>query len=261
MYRFINELVRHHNAVKSQFLVNIGATISSTKLGWLWWILDPILLMAIYTFVIRIVFDRGGPDYHVFALCGIVTWQSFSRSITSGSSSLLSNVSLIRQSFLPLEIYVFIPTLVQAFFYLAGLFVLFIFKIDNFGFHTFFAFFLLFPVILLSFGISLFYSILEVFFPDTRKVLPYILNFGFYLSPILYSSDKIYSLKSIPEYFKIAYSLNPIIYIIEAVRDIFLNGKIFDFKVYIIVLVMSALLVQIGLQFFRHFSSTVVKSI
>jgi ABC-type polysaccharide/polyol phosphate export permease len=261
MIKFISLLLRHRHAVQIQFWVNIKTTVATTRLGPLWWILDPLLLMAIYTFVIRIVFERGGPDYHIFALCGIVSWQSFSRSFTLSASSLRSNASLIRQSFLPLEIYVFIPSIVQSFFYIAGLFIICIWRYDLIGIHTFAMPLLLLPLIFLSFGLGLFFSILEVYLPDTAKFLPYILRLGFYVTPILYSVDRIYSLTGVPDFFKLIYTLNPLVHIITFVRDIFFVGQMFNVSQYLILLCLIGILVQVGLCFFRHYSSDIAKSL
>ncbi|MEZ4551238.1 MAG: hypothetical protein R2874_12355, partial [Desulfobacterales bacterium] len=126
MLQFGRELKANRHALRSQFYVNTKTTVATTRLGLLWWILDPLLLMLIYYFVVKVVFDRGGPNYHLFALCGIVTWQSFSRSITLCTSALTNNAGLIKQAAVPMVIYVIISPLVQAFFYLIGLAIIMI---------------------------------------------------------------------------------------------------------------------------------------
>ena len=261
MLRATKEIWKHRHALRSQFYVNIKTTVATTKLGILWWILDPLLLMLIYYFVVKIVFDRGGPNYHLFALCGIVTWQSFSRSINLCTSALIRNAGLIKQASLPMVFYVIISPIVQAFFCLIGLIIIMIWNYQALGLYTLSVVILVFLMIIMSFTAGLFLSIFEVYIRDTGKLVTYILKFGFYISPILYSPDRIYEIPSIPEYAKVLYSLNPMVHLITAVRDLLFYGKMFDFRPILIVFAVTFVIMQFGLFFFRRVSPYVPKMI
>ncbi|MCK4499281.1 ABC transporter permease [Candidatus Babeliales bacterium] len=261
MLRATKEIWKHRHALRSQFYVNIKTTVATTKLGILWWILDPLLLMLIYYFVVKIVFDRGGPNYHLFALCGIVTWQSFSRSINLCTSALIRNAGLIKQASLPMVFYVIISPIVQAFFCLIGLIIIMIWNYQALGLYTLSVVILVFLMIIMSFTAGLFLSIFEVYIRDTGKLVTYILKFGFYISPILYSPDRIYEIPSIPEYAKVLYSLNPMVHLITAVRDLLFYGKMFDFRSILIVFAVTFVIMQFGLFFFRRVSPYVPKMI
>lgn len=116
MVKVLKDIRDNLQALHIQFFVTLKTTVATTRLGALWWILDPLILMLLYTFVVKIVFDRGGPNYHLFALCGIVTWQSFSRSVNLCSTALTKNSQLIKQTSLPMHLYVLLPPMVQSFF-------------------------------------------------------------------------------------------------------------------------------------------------
>lgn len=261
MLDIIIDIWENRHALRSQFYVNIKTTVATTKLGILWWILDPLLLMLIYYFVVKIVFDRGGPNYHLFALCGIVTWQSFSRSINLCTSALTRSAGLIKQASLPMVLYVIISPIVQAFFCLIGLIIIMIWNYQALGLYTMSIVILVFLMIIMSFTAGLFLSIFEVYIRDTGKLVTYILKFGFYISPILYSPDRIYEIPSIPEYAKVLYSLNPMVHLITAVRDLLFYGKMFDFRPILIVFAVTCVIMQFGLFFFRRVSPYVPKMI
>ena len=261
MLRATKDIWENRHALRSQFYVNIKTTVATTRLGLLWWILDPLLLMLIYYFVVKVVFDRGGPNYHLFALCGIVTWQSFSRSISLCTSSLTRSAGLIKQASLPMVLYVIISPVVQAFFYLIGLIIIMIWNNQALGLYTMSIVILVFLMIIISFTAGLFLSIFEVYIRDTGKLVTYILKFGFYISPILYSPDRIYEIPSIPEYAKVLYSLNPMVHLITAVRDLLFYGKMFDFRSILIVFAVTFVIMQFGLFFFRRVSPYVPKMI
>jgi ABC-type polysaccharide/polyol phosphate export permease len=261
MLRATKDIWENRHALRSQFYVNIKTTVATTKLGILWWILDPLLLMLIYYFVVKIVFDRGGPNYHLFALCGIVTWQSFSRSINLCTGALVRSAGLIKQASLPMVLYIIISPIVQAFFCLIGLIIIMIWNYQALGLYTMSIVILVFLMIIMSFTAGLFLSIFEVYIRDTGKLVTYILKFGFYISPILYSPDRIYEIPSIPEYAKVLYSLNPMVHLITAVRDLLFYGKMFDFRPILIIFAVTFVIMQFGLFFFRRVSPYVPKMI
>src|SRR5690606_18530469 len=60
MFQLFKDLRQHHHALLTLFQVNVKTTVASARLGWLWWFIDPLVMMAIYYFIIHVVFQRGG---------------------------------------------------------------------------------------------------------------------------------------------------------------------------------------------------------
>lgn len=251
----------NYNVVASQLYVNIKTTVATTHLGVVWWILDPILLMFIYYFVVKMVFDRGGEDYHLFALCGILTWQTFSRSLTLSTKSMVSNANLIKQCSSPLVIFVFVPPVVQVFFYVIGLSIIFIWSGADTGVYLFWIIAIIPIMVLLPFALALFLSIFEAHVRDTGKLITYLMRFGFYLSPVLYSPTRVYDLPNIPEWALWLYGLNPMVYLIPWLRQILIADAGISVKDYFVVLACVLIATQLGLIFFRHFSHNVAKEL
>ena len=261
MIQVCKEIKENLNALHIQFFVTIKTNVAATRLGALWWIMDPLFLMLIYTFVVKIVFNRGGPKYHLFALCGIVTWQSFARSINLCSTALSRNSQLIKQIKLPMHLYVILPPVVQSFFYLIGLGIVAIWNNSVIGWHTLAVFTLLLPMILIPYVIGLFLSIFTVKIPDVGKVVPYLLRLGFYLSPILYPPERIYELKSISPVFKSIYALNPMVHIITAVRDLLFTGKMFNINKMVIIIGVTLIFLKVGIVIFRGYARFIPKEL
>lgn len=261
MIKLTRDIRTNLHALRIQFFVTIKTTVATTQLGALWWILDPLFLMLIYTFVVKIIFKRGGPDYHLFALCGIVTWQTFSRSVTLSSTALTRNAQLIKQIDFPMHLYVLLPILVQAFFYLIGISIVAIWKFEVTGWHTLFVLPILFPMILIPYTFGLFLSIWTVKIPDIGKVIPYLLRFGFYFSPILYSPERIYELPNVDPFLKNLYALNPMVHVITAIRDVLLSGKMFNISNLSIIMAVTLIFTQIGIVYFRYSGRMIPKEL
>jgi lipopolysaccharide transport system permease protein len=261
MIQVVKDIRDNLHALRIQFFVTIKTTVATTRLGVLWWILDPLILMVLYTFVVKIVFDRGGPNYHLFALCGIVTWQSFGRSVTLCSTALTRNSSLIKQTKLPMHLYVILPPIVQSFFYLIGLLIVAIWNNSVVGWHTLSILLLLLPMILIPYTLGLFLSIFTVKIADIGKMVPYALRFGFYISPVLYPPERVYALKNIPPFLKSLYALNPMVHVITAVRDVLFTGTMFNLTAMVVILAVTLVLMQMGMLYFRSFSVFVPKEL
>jgi ABC-type polysaccharide/polyol phosphate export permease len=233
----------------------------TTRLGLLWWVLDPLIFMGIYYFVVSIVFNRGGPNYHLFALCGIVTFQSFSRSISLSTSSLVRNAGLIKQASIPIFFFVIIPPVVQAFFYLIGLLIILLWNWGVIGLHTLAIVVLVILMPLMACAAGMFLSVCHVYVRDTGKFVAYILRFGFFMSPVLYAPDRIYDNPSIPDLAQNLYALNPMVHYITAVRDLLFYGRMFDVQAICLLFAVTILVLQLGLWFFRNKSLSVPKMI
>lgn len=259
MKRLTKDLWENRHALRSQFYVNTRTTVATTKLGMLWWILDPLFLMVTYYFVVKVIFNRGGPDYHLFLLCGLVTYQFFSRSVSLCTSALILSEGLIKQASLPMILYLVISPLVQAFFCLIGFGVIMAWNYHVLGPHTLAIVFPVFLIILITFAAGLFLSIFEVYIRDTGKLITYVLRFGMFLSPVLYSADKIYDNPSIPQYAKTLYSLNPMVPVLTAVKDVLFYGRMYDPVPLLWVFLAVVLVMQLGLLFFRKASPYVPK--
>jgi len=259
MKRLVKDLLENRHALQIQFKVNAKTTVATTKLGTLWWILDPLFLMVIYYFVFKVIFNRGGPNYHLSILCGLVTYQFFTRTVSACTRALVTNESLIKQASLPMILYLVISPLVQALFCMIGYVIIMIWNYPALGLHTLA---IIFPVVLaglLTFTLGLYLSIFEVYVKDTGKLIGYILRFGLWLCPILYSADMIYDNPNIPQYVKVLYSLNPMVHVITAVKDILFFGKMFDPIPLLWVFFGILLFMQLGLLFFRKASPYIPK--
>ena len=158
-------------------------------------------------------------------------------------------------------LYIFITPLVQAFFYAIGLIILVIWNNQAIGMHTFAIIIPVLLLILITFTAGLFLSIFEVYIQDTSKVITYILRFGFYVSPVLYSPERIYEVQAIPKYFKSLYALNPMVPFITAVRDLLFYGRMFDYQPILTIFICTLLIMQAGLYFFRTIAPNIPKKL
>lgn len=259
MTKLFHEIRNNSSALITLVDVNIKTTVAATRLGWLWWIVNPLLMMAIYYFFINIIMERGGDNYHLFVLTGLVAWQCFSAALAGTTDVIINNKQLIRQVALPISMLIAIPILVQLFFNSIGIIIILIWNYPVTGIHSLAVIPLLALIGLVAYGLGLFLSVINVYIRDTKQIMVYLLRAGFFLSPILYPASRVLDSERLPEIAKTAFTLNPMAWIITALHNVLIDGQLFSWETFSVLLFISLVIIQVGLFWLRANSSQLIK--
>jgi ABC-type polysaccharide/polyol phosphate export permease len=194
-------------------------------LGLIWAFVNPSITIAIFWFVFQVGFKAKSTTaaevpFVLWLIGGMIPWFFFSDSVSGAANSILEKSYLVqkvvfRVSILP--IIKILSALLIHFFFVGVLCVMFL----GYGFapqwYYVQVFYYLFAMIILIAGLSWITSSLTLFLRDTGQIVGMMLQFGFWLTPIFWSS------KTLPEKYQIFIKLNPLYYIIEGYRDSFIN--------------------------------------
>jgi lipopolysaccharide transport system permease protein len=196
----------------------------------------------------------AGVPYPILVFAGMLPWQFFSNALSECSSSLVSNSNLISKVYFPRLI---VPTsaVIVSFvdFMISGIILLGLMAWYNFIPDWRILTLPLFVLIafLASMGVGLWLAALTVEFRDFRFIVPFIVQFGLYISPVGFSSS------IVPEQWRLIYSLNPMVGVIDGFRWAILGG---DAKLYIpgfaLSLSLVFLLLWSGIWYFRRVEKT-----
>jgi len=204
---------------------NIRARYQQSALGWLWAVFQPAAQVAIFSviFTLFVPVKTGGTPYVIFSYVALVPWTFFAVSLTDMSNSLVSNMSLVTKIYFPREALPVAAMLARLmdFGVAAGLLVVLMLY---YHVPVFLLGYLCLPLILatqllLVLGIGLACAAANVFYRDVQSFLTLALQIWFYACPI------IYPMSMVPGRIRSYYSLNPMVGIIEAYRDVLLNGR------------------------------------
>jgi lipopolysaccharide transport system permease protein len=193
----------------------------SSVLGFVWSLLNPLLLMLILYVVFSSIFRVTQENFAIYLLVGIITWRFFANGTSAAVPNIVNKASLVTKVYIPRQILVISSVLSSLISSLLEFGVLFAF-VAVFSKHITFNVFL-FPVIqalffIIVFGVALVLGGLYVYYRDLTQIWEVILQLGFFLSPI------VYPISILPENILPLYMLNPITVIIQSYRDIFLDG-------------------------------------
>jgi lipopolysaccharide transport system permease protein len=225
-----------------------------TVLGVAWAIIRPVLAMVIFT----VIFGRlaklpsEGVPYALMVFTGMLPWTFFSTGLADASNSLITNSSLVSKVYFP-RLIVPTATITAAFIdFFIGLFVL---SAMMAGYHFLppWQIFLLPIFVLLAFlaavGPSLWVTAVNVKYRDFRYVIPFLVQFGLYVSPVGFSSSVV------PQKWRLLYSMNPLVGIIDSFRWCVLGSYVYwpGFGVSVAVVSLS---LWLGLRQFRKMERT-----
>jgi lipopolysaccharide transport system permease protein len=227
-----------------------------TAIGIAWALLRPLLTMIVFTVVFGAIakLPSNGVPYPILVFAGLLPWQFFSNALSECSNSLIGNSNLLSKVYFPRLI---IPTssVIVSFvdFLISGMILLGLMAWYNFvptwrivalPVFTLMAF-------LASMGAGLWLAALNVQYRDFRFVVPFLVQFGLYLSPVGFSSSVI------PEQWRLLYSLNPMVGVIDGFRWS-ITGKYSVLSGWTTVLSMAVVLALFGsgIWYFRKMERT-----
>jgi lipopolysaccharide transport system permease protein len=232
---------------------DVGVRYKQTVIGILWAVLRPFLTMVVFT----IVFGRlaklpsdGTAPYGLMVFAGMLPWYLFSSALAGATESIVSNANLIGKVYFPriiLPASAIVTALIDFLIGFAILIALMIWYWYAPGWQV-----LLLPLfvvlaVVASLGPGLLLCALNVKYRDFRYVIPFVLQFGLYISPVGFSSALI------PDEWRLLYSLNPVVGLIDGFRWCLLGG---ESPLYLPGFVLSIGMVLVflwsGIAYFRH---------
>lgn len=208
------------NLAKNDFKIRYAGA----NLGILWAFVQPIVTVVIYVFVFQYGFKAvpvSNVPYVLWLVAGIVPWFFFSEGLMNATNSLLEYTYLVKKVVFKINILPVVK-LVSAFFvhlfFIAIAIILYLINRQLFDIHIIQIVYYSFCTIVLTLGISYLTSAVVVFFRDLGQIVNILLQFGMWLTPIMWSIDMI------PAKWRILMKLNPMYYITDGYRDAFYNN-------------------------------------
>lgn len=267
MFRAAYQIFRYRGLLATLTSRELKARYRGSALGFLWSLANPLLLLAVYTFVFSVVFkpdERGGMSpYALFLVSGLFPWIWTSASALEGSMSLVSNSGLIRKAVFPAELLPMVSVLSNLVHFLFALPIVIVALVTGrmLGFPVGGVSALALPAIILLHlpmvsGLAMGASALTVHFKDVRDLLGNLLTLLFFLTPILYSLDSIRHMA--PVWWVVR--LNPFTPFILAYQEVLFRGRFPDPMLWTQMAVVSLVFWILGAGLFDRLRETLVEA-
>ncbi|MCY9514121.1 ABC transporter permease [Paenibacillus apiarius] len=196
---------------------------ASSQLGIIWAFIQPIITILVYWFVFEIGFrvvPLNNVPYLLWLMCGLIPWFYFSEALLGSTNSLIEYSYLVKKVIFNIGILPAVKILsslfVHVFFVIFLMYVFFLYGYNP-NIYTVQIIYYQGCLIILTLGLAYLTSSIVVFFRDLNQIIMIILQFGVWLTPIMWNTNMF------PDRFQWILKLNPIFYIVEGYRDSLFN--------------------------------------
>ena len=258
MKKFFQDIKKYFKYMIYSTKSNLKTEVANSYLNWLWWILDPLCFMLVYTFIVQIVFKTNEENLPVFVLIGLTAWNFFNITVNSSVKLIANNKSIVTKVYIPKYILLLNKMFTNLFKMMISwgliLIMMVFFKVP-YTIYMIQFFPVLFVLFILSFGIACILMHLGVFVEDLSNVMTIVLKLMFYLSGIFYAiSTRVPS-----PYNRLLLNLNPVAFIIDSFRKTFLNAHIVNYRMLAIWLLVGIFLSIIGIKTIQKYENSYAK--
>ncbi len=263
MKRFIRDIKRYNPYAMYSAKAELKASVADSYLNWLWWVLDPILFMLVYSFLAQIIFSSREDNFAVFVFIGLTAWDFFNRTITNSVKLVKANKSTVIKIYLPKYSLILSKMYVNAFKMLIsfGLVAIsMIFSRIDIGWNILYVPLILLVLFVVTFGFASIFMHFGVFIEDLANVIAVFLRLVFYMSGVFYSiSDK---LGKVSEFAAALLSVgNPVALIISSLRNVMLYNTAPNVPALLIWLVIGVLVSVVGVRTIYKYENSYTKVI
>lgn len=269
MFETARKLLRFRSLLGTLVARELKARYRGSLLGFVWSLVNPLLLLAVYAFVFGKVFSPPQAEgqtypYALFLITGLFPWVWISTSLLEGTVSLVANGGLIRKAVFPAEILPQVSVLSNLVHFLFAVPILLGAMVVGrvMGYPVLGPATLLLPVVILlelvlAAGLALGLAALNVYFKDTRDLLANLLTLLFFLTPIIYELSAVPSrlLGSVVRW------LNPFTSYTLAFQDVLLHARVPAAETWLQMILFALVGWWLGCAVFRHLSDGLVEAV
>ena len=230
---------------------DIKVRYKQTVVGAAWSVVRPLMTMVVFTLVFSRIAKlptEGAAPYAILVYAAMLPWQFFANALSEASNSLIGNANLITKVYFP-RLIIPASSVITSFVDFAISFGLMLVLMAFYQYMPSWQIIFLPLFIILSFftafGIGLYLTALNVTYRDFRYIIPFIVQFGLYISPVGFSSAVV------PEQYRFWYNLNPMVGVIDGFRWCILGETSLNTTSVLTSVIISALFTWLGVWYFR----------
>lgn len=264
MSNALRELWRTRHFIKSAIKNEFATRFARSRLGGLWMIIYPLAQIVIYAFILSAVMAARLPgvtgtySYAIYLTAGILGWSLFTEVLSRSLGVFIENGNLLKKMAFPrlaLPAILAGSSLINNILLLLVSLVVFTLLGHWPGVNILWLPLLTLLTLTLALGLGLSLGIINVFLRDVGQIVPILLQFGFWLTPI------VYVLQMIPEKFRFIIYLNPMTGIIQAYQSVMVFGRMPDLMLLIYPIVFTLVMAAIATQLYRRAGDEMVDAL
>ena len=246
-----------NNLAKRDFLVRYKQAFA----GIMWALIKPLISILIFGYISSKISNTGNTATNfVYVAAAMLLWQLFSNVFNEVSNSIIGNANLFSKVYFPkiiIPLSTILVCLVDFLISMIILIVLFIIAGQTIHWHIILAPLFILLTLINGFGLGLYFATINVKYRDVKFIVPVILQFGMYVTPVIFSTR--YYLDRLPEWLHWLFCLNPMVGAIDGFKYALFGGEsIYNINYFIVSICVSFLFLFIGTKYFYRFERSFV---
>lgn len=215
MTEFLRDTYRYRELIWALALKELKIRYKRSVLGFLWALLNPMLLMLVLSVVFSTIMQQQTPHYAVFILCVLLPWTFFSQTLAYAAESIVGNGELIKKvrvAKLVFPVAAVVSNMINFLLSLIPLVLIVLIMRHPITLKWFYLPVALLTLTLFTLGATFFFATVNVYYRDVSHILQIVLQVLFYVTPIIYSLD------FFPAKYRVFFKLNPLQYFMNGFR-------------------------------------------
>lgn len=249
MRAYILNFLKYRHFLKELIKKDFKFKYRRSRLGFLWSLLNPLLMITVLSIVFSTLFNRQIPNYLLYLLTGKIMFDFFSESTNTAMRSINGNAALIRKIYVPRYLFPVSKVFLSLINLLLTLIIMFAIMLSSNIERSWTIVLIPLPILYLfifAVGVGLILSAYAVYFRDLNHLYRVITTAWMYLTPIIYPID------IIPDKYRLLIEANPMYYYIHLFRGIVMEGTPGGWRLHLLCIVVSLLSLVLGLFIFRN---------
>lgn len=260
MKKFFNNIIKYRKYATRSAKAELKSEVADSYLNWLWWIIEPICFMLIYTFVFGVIFKNKMQYFASFVFIGLTAWEFFNRMITGSVQLILQNRGLVTKVYLPKYVLLLSKSFTYVFKMLISLLItigLMLFQGVTITYKAIYVIPILIVLYILCFGIGTILMHYGVLLNDLANLVRIALRMVFYLSGVFYNIRE--RLSGALGF--ILLRANPIAFFMDELRKVLIEAKNPSFEGLAFWLIIGIILCGIGIHIIHKNENSYAKVI
>ncbi|MCR6112299.1 ABC transporter permease [Bacillus sp. A301a_S52] len=258
MNTYITEMIKRKDLLFYLVKSGLKAENRNSYLGYFWWLLDPLLNVVVYYLLVHFILGRGGENFAVFLVIGLVAWRWISTTVNTSSKAITKYASIINQVYMPKSIFPLAFTFTQLFNFGFGIIVIALFLIFYGimpGWQIVFLPLIIIVQLIFLIAVGFILAYVTVFVRDMDHLLSHVTRVLFYSSPIIWEGGRL------PAEYSWVVDVNPVAIIITSYRDILMYHSLPNITGLVFTGIISLIVAVLALIFYSKNEHKIIKAL
>lgn len=260
MKRFIEDTKKYYKYAVYSAKSKLESEVASSYLNWLWWVLDPICFMLIYTLIFGVVFNAAEQYFPIFIFIGLTMWDFFNKTLVQSVKIVKNNKAIVGKVYLPKYILVLVRMFVNGFKMLISFGIVILMMLVchvPVSMKILYIIPIMMTLFLITFGCSTIVLHFGVFVQDLSNVVNICMRLLFYMTGIFYNVET--RLAKYAPYNKILLKCNPMALLLDSARRCLIYNETPARKFLLVWFVIGLILSAIGVKIIYKYENSYVK--